>query len=261
MSPSWRERVTITLSPRSVVMVRYSRGLRPALKDRKVLDCAARADGESWQPAIEALREALTHPNIGAADATVVLSNHFVRYLLLPWNPDLVTAHEELAFARARFVQAFGDAAQSWVLKVSHGSAGAAGVACALDRALLEAVGALIAGSPLRLRSLQPALMAICNERGKLPAGDAWIAVAESGRLLLGALRAGEWASLRSRPLNGHAVALAEIIEQEAILLGIEPGGANVYLHRSGEAALDLHGLEVRDWLPSAKPQLAQAAG
>jgi hypothetical protein len=261
VSLSWREQVTIALSPQQVTMVRCSRGLRPALKDRKALACPAPVDGENWQPAIEVLRDALTHPNIEAADATVVLSNHFVRYLLLPWNPDLVTAQEELAFARARFVQAFGGAAQDWVLKLSPARPGAPSVACALERPLLQVVTALIAGSPLRLRSLQPSLMAVCNERDRLPAGDAWIAIAESGRLLLGALRAGEWVSLRSRPLNGHAVVLVEIIEQEALLLDIEPGNGKIYLHRTGEAALDLHGLKVHDWLSPGAAQQAGRAG
>ncbi len=261
MSPSWREQVTITLSPRQVTMVRYSRGLRPALKDRKAFACPAPVDGENWQPAIEVLRDAMTHPNIEAADATVVLSNHFVRYLLLPWNPDLVTAQEQLAFARARFVQVFGEAAQEWVLKLSHARPGEPSVACALERPLLQVVIALIAGSPLRLRSLQPSLMAVCNERNRLPAGDAWIAIAEPGRLLLGALRAGAWVSLRSRPLNAHAVVLAQIIEQEALLLGIEAGNEKIYLHRSGEAQLDLLGLKVHDWLSPGAAQRAGRAG
>jgi hypothetical protein len=249
VSLSWRERVTITLSPQQVTMERYSRGLRPALKDRKVLACPVAVDGGNWQPAVETLRDALAHPNVDAADATVIVSNHFVRYLLLPWNPDLVTAQEELAFARARFVQAFGETAQEWALKLSPGRPGAPGVAGALDRSLLAAVTTLIAGSPLRMRSLQPSLMAVCNERSKLPGGDAWIAIAESGRLLLGAFRAGEWISLRARALNGHAAALADIIDQEALLLGIEPRSGKIYLHRAGEAALDLHGLKVHDWL------------
>ena len=261
MSPSWRERVTITLSPLQVTMARQSRGLRPAPKDRKVLACTGPVGGENWQPAVETLRDALTHPNIEAGDATVVLSNHFVRYLLLPWNPNLVTAQEELAFARARFAQAFGEAAHSWVLQLSRGRPGAPGVACALERPLLEAVTALIAASPLRLRSLQPSLMAVCNGRNKLPAGNAWIAFAESGRLLLGALRGGEWVSLRSRPLNGHSVRLAEVIGQEALLLGLEPGNADIFLHRSGETSLDLQGLTVSDWLSSGTMRQAGRAG
>ena len=111
MSPSLRERVIITLSPRHVVLERFGRGLRPALMDRKALVCVDAREGANWHPAVEALREALAHPNVGSGAATVVLSNHFVRYLLLPWNADLVSGQEELAFAGARFQQVFGEAA------------------------------------------------------------------------------------------------------------------------------------------------------
>lgn len=261
MSPSWRERVAIALSPHRVTMARYSRGLRCAIRDRKVLACAAPFGGASWQPAVEALRDALAHPNVKAGDATVVLSNHFVRYLLLPWNPDLATAQEELAFARTRFVQAFGESAQAWMLKLSQGRPGAPGIASALERPLFDAVTALVAASPLRLRSLQPSLMAVCNAGGGLPAGDAWIVIAESGRLLLGALQSGQWVSLRSRPLNGHTVVLADIIAQEALLLGIDAGDGKIYLHRSGEAALDLGGLKIHDWLSPGAAERAAVAG
>ena len=233
-------------------MVRYARGLRPAIKDRKVLACPAGAEGDSGQPAIEVLRDALAHPNIEAADATVVLSNHFVRYLLLPWNPDIVTSQEERAFARARFVHAFGEAAQDWALQVSHARRGLPSVACAIEPALLQVVVALIAGSPLRMRSLQPYLMAVFNQRARRPAGDAWVAMAEAGRLLLGVLSAGNWLSLRSRPLPDPAAMLSEIIEQEALLLGIESGNKEIYLHQTGDAVLDLKGLKVQDWLPRA---------
>jgi hypothetical protein len=249
VSPSLREQVTITLSPRQVVLERFGRGLRPALMDRKALACADANEGTNWHPAVEALREALAHPNVGSGDATVVLSNHFVRYLLLPWNADLVSGQEELAFTGARFQQVFGDAATQWALKLSHFGPGFASVASAIERGLVEAVSTVIAGSPLRLRSIQPGFMAACNARQRVPSGDAWVAMAEPGRLLLGSMREGKWQSLRARPLNGHAVALKQIIEQECLLLGVESNGLKVYLHRIGDVPVDLQGIDVEQWL------------
>jgi hypothetical protein len=260
VSPSWREQVTITLSPRQVVLERFGRGLRPALTDRKALACAEATDGANWQPALEALREALAHPNVGSGTATVVLSNHFVRYLLLPWNADLVNGQEELAFAGARFQQVFGEAAHQWVLKLSHFGPGFASVASAIERPLLEALTSLIAGSPLRLRSIQPGFMAACNARQRMPPGAAWVAMAEPGRLLLGSIRAGKWQSLRARPLNGHAVALKQAIEQECLLLGVEPNGAKVYLHRMGDAPVDVQGIDVEQWLAEGPALPAEGA-
>lgn len=261
MSPSLRERVTITLAPRQVVLERFGRGLRPALMDRKMLACADAKEGANWHPAVEALREALAHPNVGSGDATVVLSNHFARYLLLPWNADLVSGQEELAFAGARFQQVFGEAAREWALKLSHFGPGFASAASAIERPLLEAVSAVIAGSPLRLRSIQPGFMAVCNARQRLPRGDAWVAMAEPGRLLLGSIREGKWQSLRARPLHGHAVGLKQIIEQECLLLGVESNDRKVYLHRMGDAPVDVQGIDVERWLPEEPAVPAGGAG
>jgi hypothetical protein len=249
VSLSWRDRVTITLSPGEVRLLRHARGVRASVKDSKVLPCAAASVAQNWRGAIEVLREALTHPNVATGDATVVLSNHFVRYMLLPFQPNLVTQEEELAFARARFAQVFGEVSQEWSLKISRSGPGVAGVASAVSRALLESLSTVMAGSPLRLKSVQPALMAVCNGRSRLPRGEAWIVFAETGSLLLGAMRSGEWVSVRSRPVNGHAVPLAKIIGQEALLLGLESDSAPVYLHRTGEVELDLQGLDARQWL------------
>ena len=248
MSLSWRERVTIELSPRAVTMLRHGRGLRAVLKDRKSLPVQTVEGAPAWQGAIDTLREVLTHPNIASADATVVLSAHFVRYLLLPFNAEVSTTQEEFAFGRARFVQVFGEAAQGWTLQLSPAQPDAPGVASAVPAALLEAVTLLMTASPLRLRSLQPSLMAICNERSQLPRDLAWLAIAEPGMLLLGAMQAGKWLSLRSRPMNGAAISLVKVIEQEALLVGLESGAGQVYLYRSGDVAPDLRGLEVRDW-------------
>ena len=248
MSLSWRERINITLAPQQVTLLRYAGGIRPSLRDRKVINCAAAGDGPAWRGALEALREALAHPNTAAADAGIVLSNHFVRYLVLPWNATLAGEREELAFAAARFHQVYGEIARIWTVRLSAGKPGASALAAAVEKALLDAIEALLQNSPLRLRSLQPALMAACNSRQGAVAPNAWIALAEPGRLLLGLQRGGNWQSLRSRPLNGEMVSLAELIDQELLLLGVDPAGEKVYLHKSGNPPVDVRGLKVESW-------------
>ena len=259
MSPSWRERVRIALSLKRVALVRLSRGWKPAVSDRKIVQCGPAPGGAAWGPAVEALRKVLAYPSLRAAQATIVLSNHFVRYLLIPWNPSLTTEAEELAFARMRFVKVYGEAAHGWMLKISGATPGTAQVASAIERPLLDAVTAALGDSPLRLRSVQPGLMAVCNSWRATIARDAWIALAEPGRLLLGLLRAGQWQSLRGRPLNGEASALAEVLEQERLLLGIEPGDEKIYLHEDADCSLDVEGLKVERL--SGRGRGAEAAG
>lgn len=248
MSPSWRERVSITLAPQRVTLLRYSRGIKPACKDHKSIECVPRGDGPAWQGTLEALREALAHPNTGAGDAGVVLSNHFVRYLVLPWNPALAGGREERAFAAARFQQVYGEVARTWTVRLSHGKAGAPSLAAAVEQVFLDAIKATLDNSPLRLRSLQPALMAAFNAAARTVASNCWIAIAEPGRLVLGLQRGGQWKSLRSRPLNGETVSLAELIDQELLLLGIEPGGEKIYVQQSGNTPVDVRGLKVENW-------------
>jgi hypothetical protein len=54
---------------------------------------------------------------------------------------------------------------------------------------------------------------------------------------------------LRGRSMNGHAVDLKEIIDQECLLLGVEPDNEKVYLHRIGDSTLEMQGLKVERWL------------
>jgi hypothetical protein len=248
VSLSWRERVDITLAPQRITVARYGRGMKAMARDRSKIECTAACDGPAWRPPLDALREWLGRLKSGAKDARVVLSSHFVRHLLVPWNATVAGEREELALAGARFVQVYGEVARSWTVRVSSGAPGTPLLAAAVDTAFLDAVVALLGKSPLRLRSVQPALMAACNLQFANVAPNAWVAIAEPGQLLLGLQRDGQWKSLRSRPIDGGQVLLAEVIEQERLLLGVDGAGEKVYLHQWGDPAIDARGLVVERW-------------
>lgn len=248
MSLSLREHVDIILAPQRITLARYGRGAKVAARDRSVVECAAANDAAPWHPPLEALREWLSRLKSGAMGAHVVLSSHFVRYLLVPWNATVAGEREELALASARFVQVYGEIARSWAVRVSSGAPGTPLLAAAVDSAFLDAIAALLGKSSLRLRSLQPALMAACNMQFANVAANAWVAIAEPGQLLLGLQRDGQWKSLRSRPIDGGRVPLAEVIEQERLLLGVDAAGEKVYVHQWGDPAIDAQGLNVERW-------------
>jgi hypothetical protein len=251
--PSWRDRVHIALSPTQLEVWRYSRGWRPKQSDHTVKPCNGRADhGENsrqvWAPAVETLREFLVNVDPHRASATLVLSNHYVRYVLVPWSATLVTEQEQLAFARARFVKMYGEAARDWVVRLSGASAGSDRVAAGVERALVDSVTTLLRNSPLVLKSIQPQLMAWFNAARKMIGPDAWLAIAEPGRVLLGLVRGGQWISLRSRPLNSETVALAELLDQERMMSGIEAGRENICLRIMPGVKFDTSGLRVQSF-------------
>lgn len=152
-------------------------------------------------------------------DVTVVLSNHFARYLIVQ-PQDGATAEEELALARFQFAKIHGERAKGWEVRLSRAGGGAR-LACAIDAGLLERLKACFPkGGKARLVSVQPALMAAYNRaRGQVPRDGAWLLLIEAGRAWLARLAAQGWASV-------HNVAESEweqLIERERSRAGGEP--------------------------------------
>lgn len=238
MLPLLRDRYCAALRPDGVAIVRRRRGLKPLLDLKEAMDVAP-AEGVAWAPAVAALKEFLARPEAGPGDLCVVLSSHFSRFLLVPWNPELATPDELQAFAAAAFENVYGEAATAWDIRVSPERPGSPRVACAVDREMLTALEAAVAGSRQRLASVQPYLMACYNAlAGRIGQGDFLFLLSEGDRAGLLAASRHEWRAARAVPAVDHPTALASLAEREINLsdLGGE-AGPEVYVHaplRSG---------------------------
>lgn len=188
MSRLWPERLTLAFEPKPP------------------------ADGpHPWQGALEDFTRKAAALR-GRVDVTVVLSNHFVRYAVLPEHVGATTPDEELAVARFHFARIHGERAKAWEVRVSPEPSGAQ-LACAIDAALLEGLkSALPRSGKARLVSVQPSLMAAYNRaRGRIPREGAWLLLAERGRTCLARLAARGWASVHT----GRETDAEELIERE----------------------------------------------
>jgi hypothetical protein len=166
-----------------------------------------------WHGALEDLRNKVQAVR-GRVDVTVVLSNHFVRYAVLPGEDSAATAEEALALARFHFTKIHGDRAKSWDVRVSEN------LACAIDAALLEGLKSCFAKTKARLVSVQPSLMAAYNRaRSRVPREGAWLLLAERGRTCLARLAARGWASV----YNGGETDAEALIERERNRTSGEP--------------------------------------
>jgi len=230
VSPLWRDELRIALMPGALAWARYRRGFSRRGPETGVLPLPARADAPLWQPAVDALAQVLD--TAGRAQAAVVLSNHFMRYLVLPKNADITGAPEWEEYARHRFAAAHGAAAQGWSLRLSADGAKAPRVASAVDAALLAQLRELFARKHVVLASIQPYLMASFNRfRARFDGQDAWFLSHEPGRLSLGLLRQGAWHSVRNRHAGAHWQAeLADMIDRENQLAGLDEPCREVWL-------------------------------
>lgn len=218
----------------------------------------ANGTGANWNGALETLSEMLAHPNIGRGrferrDTSIVLSNHYVRYLVMPWSPELITPAEEAEFARMRFVQVFGEAANRWRVSLSPAAAGEGRVAAAVDQQLIDKLSQTMSGSSLRLRSVEPALMSQFNAWRRQIGDDAWVVLAERGRALIALVQGGEWRSVRARPLGESPLPLAQWLAQERLLLDAPAVPLKVCLSAVDDVAVNTEGVRVRTLSPRAR--------
>jgi hypothetical protein len=177
------------------VLVRLS-PTEVSVGDRTV-PCEPAFGAEAWHGAVSALDRL----GIGQrCRVTVVLSNHFVRYALIPWSDALASEAEEEAYVRHHFARIHGDRAKAWAVRASDGGSGAPRLASAIENALLDALRACFpARGKAKLVSVQPALMELFNRaRGSIPRSGAWLVLAEPDRACI-ALHAGRhWRAVQS---------------------------------------------------------------
>ena len=212
MSRWWAERLRIGLAPQRVELarLRWLSGAKAARESS--VSCAPQAGEPPWLAALQALEAPLAEAGARGAAVTVVLSNHFVRYLVLPWQPKVLRAAEVEQLARLRFAHRFGATAQDWTIRCSDAGYGAAQLACAVDTALITDLRARLAAHGMRLVSMQPLLMAGYNAVRRELATHSALAIVEAGRVCLGLRERSQWLDVTSRRAG---VDLADAIEQE----------------------------------------------
>jgi len=203
----------ITLAPDHLMLARSPHRLalgggRRAYPPASVVPVPPAEDGApAWGAALAALGEVLQDLDahaMGPAVATVILANRYVRYALVPWS-DLVDDEEEEAQALARHYlqESFGAAAERWELRIAPDPQAPQRLVSAVEPGLLADLRQLFAASPIRLASIQPRLMAVCNRhRRRLGQRDAWLALAEPGALCLLLLQGGRAVRLRQLRLG-----------------------------------------------------------
>lgn len=241
MLPSWSDRLQIVLAPDRVSLTRLGKGLTPRVLDRKSVPCAAPEVGEAlWQPALRVLGALLKQVGGGKAHATVMLSNHFVRYQLIAPQPDLGSVAEEEAFVRFSFSEVYGDEADRWDLRWGSGLDLNPQVASAIDAALLFDLETALTSSGHQLTSLQPYLMAAFNHlRNSVDDKTHWFVLVEPGRVCQALLQRGEWQRLYTARLgNDWATELPSVLDREFRIAGLEAQEGNVTLCLPGH--LDL---------------------
>lgn len=237
MLPLFSSELRVVLCPDQAILLGLGNGLRRKVTHQAILPCTALPGMNGWRPALAALEQWLNANKMGRANVTVILSDHFVRYALIPFSAEVTRRAEEQTLARILLEDTYGDPAKQWQLKISGGGYGEPRLVAAVDAGLLDALTKMVAPTSLRLTSVRPYLMSAFNGFYKqLREKDGLIAVAEPGQVVMVTFKNGQLFTVRRMPLNGEPdKQLPDLLQREALIGGLDAGIVPVYLHVAGK--------------------------
>jgi hypothetical protein len=233
----WRKQLRISLAADRLV-------LRANKARTSTVPVQVDPDSE-WRAVVDALPAVLAE--FRNHEVSVVLADQFVRYVLIAWNPALKTEAQWMALARHRLATVHGAAAADWDLKLTETAPAGPRLACAVDRALVEAIAAAFTAANARLVCVQPFLVAAFNRlRGgilrTIGGGSCWLVIEEPGRLTLAFIQRGVWLAVRSRRADrGWRALLPELIERESAFLALAEPCTRVIVCAQGDFDPDMH--------------------
>jgi hypothetical protein len=268
-----RDRLLISLTPDSVALVQVAGGLRPRIVDKKAVECDPGFGAAPWQGAVAALEAALAPLHAERVDATVVLSNQFVRYAIVKPDATLSGAEEALGHARFHFTRVYGERARGWDVRLSPARGSAPRLASALDPGLVPAIAACFPrGVKARLVSVQPYLMAAFNRwRTELAHDEGWLLLIEPQRACLALIAGRRWAAVQT--LRGEYPALedwAALLDRERLRADVDaesriahvvaPASSKAITHEvQGWKLLGLHLPALEGFVPREDARFAMA--
>lgn len=245
MPPLFQDELQVVLSPAKVLIARTVRAsARPGLRcGAGTFGVADRAESDpaepAWTAALATLEQQIRKLEDRSVSLSVVLSDLFITYSIVPWRDGLRGATQLAGHVREHFVRIFGDQAEGLVINVSGEPEGHARLACAVEASLLLALRDLCARCEVRLMAVQPQLSSTFNRyRDRLDAPAGWIVVVESESMCVGFFDNSEWVSVRAmRTVDGWQKRLATLLERERYLADSQCQANQVFIWGPDHAA------------------------
>lgn len=230
MSLLWRDRIEVFLAPERVDWVRATRGFKPVRAAKVTVLCEPMQGAPLWQAALQQLEKHVK--DVSGAELTITLSNHFVRYVALPPQVEIMTPEEVNAYAVFRMREVYAERVDAWVLSVSEWNPLTGAMCAAIPRDLMTELEKTAARLNCKLKEIEPYFASVYDHWQKLLNGDkTYCAVVEAGRMCISMQINGVWHSIRNQRIV-HSVAdeLLAALDQEAVLSGNKAAVEQVFL-------------------------------
>jgi hypothetical protein len=185
-----------------------------------------------WNTALDKLETVLSGSAIKPQSASIVVSNHFLRYAVVDVDKSLQKEAEQAAYIRHRFGELYGACADTWELRLDQEYSGAPILASAIEGQLLAALRDMFKRVGVKLQSIQPCLMKAYNQcQTELKNRNAWFVLFEQGMLCIAWLKDGYPGQVRTiKAGEDWLEKLPEILEREAFLSELSGSSKEIIL-------------------------------
>lgn len=238
-----RDRVLVSLAPAEISWLRLGGGFKRRVRAKRTIAIDPAYGPEPWQGAVAALRAEAEAWRKDSVSVTIVLSNHFVRYVLVPPSDGVSGADEAHALARFHFSKVHGERCRSWDVRLGDARVSAPQLACATDAGLLPALRACFPrqGRP-RLVSVQPYLMSAFNcRRGQFPSRGGWLLLLEAERACVALIAGRHWVTVQNvKGSYARPEDWVDLLDRERWRVNLEYVPETVLIHTPGPADIAL---------------------
>lgn len=212
-----RDHLRIALAPNGLALLRHNGQPRKPLASKSVA-----CEGRDWQSLLPLLEHELADPAWRAPHVEVVLSNHYVRYVLTSPPGKALSRAEEAALVAASFREIYGSETAGWRIRTHSQPPQFGLVGAAIDEALALQLGGLFARHQYADWALNP-LATLAAQRNPQRLADWWVLVEPGWACLFNAV-GGYWRYLSCQPLDEEwRTQLPGILEREARMADAQP--------------------------------------
>jgi len=155
---------------------------------------------------------------------TLVLSNQFVRYQVIPAMPAFSPADKVMAIATHCFRESYGESVDNWTIRANPLPQGDSLLISAIDTELIAAIEVLCQKYECKLSSLQPYLMSGFNSmRRQIGNSVSALVQVEAGRLTIALMGDGHWQNITAtNTAEDWSADLASLISREMLMSGLQ---------------------------------------
>jgi hypothetical protein len=209
----------VSLANDNVSIVRLQHGLGVRLLEKRHAPIVLKPQSKPWFAWISELESLMVQSGTGLP-ITIVLSNHLVRYKIIPALPAFSPADKALEVATHCFRESYGDIVDGWSVRINPLPHGDTLLISAVDSDLISGIEALCKQNRCKLKSIQPYLMSGFNcARSEIDATACCFVQVETGRLSIALIRDGGWQSITACPITDDwSKDLAALITREMLL-------------------------------------------